>query len=53
MQSMLASARDPYEMLIALYRSGFLSQNNVVEDLAHLVAGSQYEFPGTISQPRC
>ncbi len=53
LQSMLASAKDPTEMLLALYRTGFLSQNNVVEDLAHLVAGSQYEFPGTINQPSC
>ena len=53
LQSMLASAKDPFEMLAALYRAGFNSPNMVIEDLAHLVAGSQYEFPGTINQPSC
>jgi len=53
LQSGLASAKDPFEMLAALYRAGFNSPNMVIEDLAHLVAGSQYEFPGTINQPTC
>ena len=40
-------------MLIALYRSGFMSQNNVIEELARLLAGKQRDLPATINQPSC
>ena len=53
LESALALAKTPDEMLIALYRTGFLSQNNVIEELALLTAGQQRDWPGTINQPSC
>ena len=53
LEAALAQAKNPDEMLIALYRSGFMSQNNVIEQLALLTAGQQRDWPGTINQPSC
>ena len=53
LESALALAKTPDEMLIALYRDRFLSQNNVIEELALLTAGQQRDWPGTINQPSC
>jgi hypothetical protein len=40
-------------MLIALYRPGGLTPNNVVEQLAGLLAGKQRDLPATIVNPSC
>jgi hypothetical protein len=53
LESGLASAKDPAEMLIALYRDGFMSPNRVIEDLASLTVGQTREWPGTINLPSC
>jgi len=53
LESGLAEAKDPAEMLIALYRDGFLSPNRVIEDLASLTSGQVREWPGTINLPSC
>lgn len=53
LESALGGARTPEEMLIALYRTGFHSPNNVIEELARLTAGSSRDWPGTINQPTC
>ena len=53
LESALGEARNANDLLIALYRTGFMSQNNVIEELALLVAGQQRDFPMTINQPTC
>ena len=53
LESALAMATTPDEILAALYRSGFNSPNNVFEDLARLTAGDGFEWPGTVNQPSC
>jgi hypothetical protein len=53
LESALAMATTPDEILAALYRSGFYSPNNVFEELALLTAGEQFEWPGTVNLPSC
>jgi hypothetical protein len=53
LESGLAEAKDPAEMLIALYRAGFMSPNRVIEELASLAAGQVRKWPGTINLPSC
>lgn len=53
LESALAMAESPDEILAALYRAGFNSPNNIFEELALLTAGRQVEWPGTVNQPSC
>jgi hypothetical protein len=53
LESALGGAATPEEMLIALYRTGFLSPNRTIEEISGLLMGKQLELPATIHVPEC
>jgi hypothetical protein len=53
LETELGRARDTRDILLALYRSGFMSPNSVVEDLSLQLAGKQRDLPATIKSPSC
>jgi hypothetical protein len=53
LETELGMAADPRAMLLALYRTGFMSPNNVVEMLSLLLVGEQRDLPATIKDPTC
>jgi hypothetical protein len=53
LESDLGAATNPNDMLIALYRPGAITPNNVVEQLAGLLSGKQRNLPATIVNPSC
>ena len=42
-----------WEAALALYRTGFMSPNNVIEELSLLLVGKQRDLPATIKNPTC
>ena len=53
LESALGGATTPEEMLLALYRTGFLSPNRTIEEISGLLMGKQLELPATIHVPTC
>jgi hypothetical protein len=53
LETELGMATDPRAMLLALYRTGFMSPNSVIEELSLLLVGKQRDLPATIKSPTC